>query len=72
MPTVPLVNVVLVILIAALFTVTANDCVVFALALSVTLTVSDDEPEVVGVPEITPLVLKVKPDGNVPEVTVQV
>ena len=60
------------VLIAALFTVIVNDCVAVALALSVTLTVNDDALEVVGVPEITPLVLRVNPAGKDPALTVQV
>jgi hypothetical protein len=38
---------------------------------SVTFAVKLKEPEAVGVPEIVPLVDKVRPVGNVPEGTLQ-
>jgi hypothetical protein len=40
--------------------------------LSVTFIVIDAVPAVVGVPEMTPLVLRVNPAGKVPETIVQV
>ena len=53
-------------------TVSSNACVAVEEAASVTLTVKLNDPLVVGVPEITPLVAKVNPVGNVPEIFVQV
>ena len=38
---------------------------------SVTFTVKLNVPLVVGVPEITPLVARVNPDGNAPDMIVQ-
>ena len=47
--------------------------VAFKLVLSVTWKVTEvGSPAVVGVPEITPLELRDNPEGNVPEVIVQV
>jgi hypothetical protein len=54
--------------------VIVNDCVaVFAVGVveSVTFTVKVVEPAVVGVPEIVPLVERVKPAGKDPELMLQ-
>jgi hypothetical protein len=49
------------------------DLVTVLLTLSVTWKVTEvGSPAVVGVPEITPLELRDNPEGNVPEVIVQV
>ena len=50
-----------------------NASVVIALVLSVTWKVTEvGPPDVMGVPEITPLELRDSPAGKVPEVIVQV
>jgi hypothetical protein len=66
-----LANVVVVILIAGLLIVIDKGLVAVVLLLSVTLKVSAFVTTVVGVPEITPPALSVKPAGNVPALTVQ-
>jgi hypothetical protein len=42
------------------------------LLASVTVTVNDAVPAAVGVPEITPLELRVNPAGSVPELTLKI
>jgi hypothetical protein len=52
--------------------VTDKTLVAVMLLLSVTFKVMEvGPPAVVGVPEIRPLELRVKPDGNEPAITVQ-
>ena len=65
-PIVPLAKVEVIMFIAALFTVIVNDCVAVAPELSVTLTVKVIVLELAGVPDITPLLLRANPVGNVP------
>jgi hypothetical protein len=50
-----------------------NACDAVLLAASVTCTVNDDVPDVVGVPEMTPVdAVRLSPAGNVPAVMLQV
>jgi hypothetical protein len=53
--------------------VTVYDLVAVSLGAdeSATCTVNVDEPAVVGVPEMVPPLLRLRPAGNVPEVTLQ-
>ena len=47
------------------------DLLCAGLPLSVTVTVKLDVPETVGVPEMVPLLARVRPVGKLPEVMVQ-
>ena len=59
-------------MLGGVITVMERDCVAVKLLASVTLKVTEVGPTaVVGVPEITPLALSVRPAGNVPEAIVQ-
>ena len=61
------------VVVMALLTVMDKDCMALLLRLSVNWQVTGEAlQDVDGVPEITPLVLKVKPAGNVPEAIDQV
>ena len=49
-----------------------SDCVAVLLLASVTLTVNEDVPDAVGVPEIAPVeAFRVSPAGNEPLLTLQ-
>ena len=48
-----------------------NACVAVLLFASVTCTMKSNVPLLVGVPEITPLVARLNPGGNAPEMLVQ-